>query len=222
MPLVLTYATALLLGSLHALEADHIAAVTSFAVRRPGRRAAIGFGVRWAIGHGGAILLIGCVLIIGGVQLPDSATIWLERLVGVVMVALGLWTFRGARALHVHRHRHEDGTEHEHVHSHAVAQSDEQSHDHGHAVTAVGLVHGLAGSGSAVALIPVVGFESATGAIVYLLLFALGTVAGMALYGLVAGTVFGRSAEHSVRLARGLTRVTGLVTVVIGVVWMLR
>jgi sulfite exporter TauE/SafE len=104
------------------------------------------------------------------------------------------------------------------VHSHALAKT----HDHGHAVTALGMAHGLAGSGSAVALIPVVGFESVAGAIVYLVLFALGTVAGMAFYGFIAGTVFGRSAERSVKLARGLTRVTGIATVIIGVVWVLR
>lgn len=218
MPLVLSYATALLLGSLHALEADHMAAVTSFAVRKPGRRDAVRFAIRWAIGHGGAILVIGTVLVLAGIHMQESVATWLERLVGVVMVGLGIWTFRGARSLHVHRHRHDDGTEHEHLHSHAHAPS----HDHGHAVTAVGLAHGLAGSGSAVALIPVVGFETAGPAILYLLLFALGTVGGMAAYGLFAGTVAGRTAQSSERMAQLLVRVTGVFTVVIGFVWIFR
>lgn len=215
--LFLTYATALLLGTLHAIEADHMAAVTAFAVRRPGAASALRFGVRWALGHGGAIVLTGTALILLGVHLPAGTSHWLERLVGIVMVGLGAWTIRGARALHAHTHSH-DGIAHAHVHSHAIAED----HDHGHAVTAVGLLHGLAGSGSAVALIPLVGFESPASGILYLVLFAIGTVGGMALYGLVAGIVVGRTAASSVRLARLLAHVTGAFTIAIGLVWLLR
>jgi sulfite exporter TauE/SafE len=216
--LFLSYATALVLGSLHALEADHMAAVTSFAVRRPGIRDAVRFSVRWSIGHGGAIVLIGTGLILLGVQMPGGAAHWLERLVGVVMIGLGGWTFLGARDLHVHAHSHADGLIHAHLHSHALVDD----HDHGHAVTAVGLLHGLAGSGAAVALIPLVAFDSPVSGILYLVLFAIGTIGGMALYGLLAGLVVGRTAGYSVGLARLLARSTGTVTMLIGFVWLLR
>lgn len=216
--LFLTYSTALLLGSLHAFEADHMAAVTSFAVRRPGLRDAVRFAVRWSAGHGGAIVLVGAGLLILGVHLPAPTEHLLERLVGVVMIGLGLWTFFGARVMHAHEHGHTDGTRHAHVHSHALGGS----HRHGHAVTAVGLVHGLAGSGAAVALIPVIGFDSPLPGILYLVVFATGTVAAMALYGLLAGAVFGRTAENSTRLARLLARGTGVFTCLIGVVWLVR
>lgn len=218
MPIFLSYATALFLGSLHALEADHMAAVTSFAVRKPGVREAVRFGVRWSVGHGGAIVGLGAILLLLGVTVPDSASHLLERLVGVMMIGLGLWTFRGARALHAHTHSHADGMVHEHLHSHAV----HGSHEHGHAVTAVGLLHGLAGSGSAIALIPVVGFDSPLNGILYLLLFAVGTVAAMALYGMLAGAVVGRTAQSSVRVARMIARGTGIFTIIIGFVWLLR
>jgi sulfite exporter TauE/SafE len=216
--LFLTYATALVLGTVHALEADHMAAVTSFAVRRPGMRESVRFGVRWSVGHGGAIILIGTGLLLLGIHLPAAAGHWLERLVGVVMIGLGAWTFRGARALHAHAHSHAGGVVHAHLHSHAV----HDDHDHRHAATAVGLLHGLAGSGSAVALIPLVGFESPASGIFYLVLFAIGTIAGMAMYGLLAGLVLGRAADGSARLARLLARVTGVFTMVIGFVWLLR
>jgi nickel/cobalt transporter (NicO) family protein len=217
-PLLLSYSTALLLGSLHAFEADHMAAVTSLAVRRPSLRTAARFGIRWAVGHGGAIILVGAGLILLGLHLPDAATHWLERVVGVVMIGLGIWTFRGAQVMHAHVHDHADGTVHQHVHSHAL----HEGHDHGHTATAVGLVHGLAGSGSAVALIPVVGFDSPPLAILYLVVFAIGTIVAMAVYGLLAGFVVGRTAENSVRFARLLARVTGSFTIVVGIVWLLR
>jgi sulfite exporter TauE/SafE len=215
---MLTYSTALLLGSLHALEADHMAAVTAFAVRRPGVGEAVRFAVRWSAGHGGAIIIVGAGLLLLGVNLPAPTEHLLERVVGAVMVGLGVWTFFGARALHVHEHSHDDGVRHQHVHSHAFGSS----HGHGHAITAVGLVHGLAGSGAAVALIPVIGFESPVRGILYLVAFALGTVMAMGLYGLLAGALFGRTADSSVRLARLLARATGVFTVIIGVVWLVR
>jgi sulfite exporter TauE/SafE len=218
MTLLIPYATALLLGSLHALEADHMAAVTTFAVRRPGVRDAVRFSTRWSLGHGGAIVLIGTVLIVAGLQLPDAATHWLERIVGVAMIGLGAWTFRGARKLHAHAHRHGDGTVHEHLHSHAV----HGAHDHAHAVTAFGLLHGLAGSGSAVALIPVVGFDSALPAILYLVVFAFGTLAAMVVYGLLAGALVGRAATNSVRIARTIARTTGVFTILVGCIWLIR
>jgi sulfite exporter TauE/SafE len=195
-----------------------MAAVTSFVVRRPGIREAVRFGVRWSIGHGGAIILIGTGLILLGVHLPDAASHWLERLVGAVMIGLGIWTFRGARDLHAHTHSHGDSVVHAHLHSHAIVDD----LGHGHAVTVVGLLHGLAGSGAAVALIPLVGFDSPISGILYLVLFAVGTVGGMALYGLLAGYVVGRTADRSVGLARILARVTGAFTIMIGCLWLLR
>jgi sulfite exporter TauE/SafE len=195
-----------------------MAAVTSFVVRRPGIREAVRFGVRWSIGHGGAIILIGTGLILLGVHLPDAASHWLERLVGAVMIGLGIWTFCGARDLHAHTHSHGDSVVHAHLHSHAIVDD----HGHGHAVTVVGLLHGLAGSGAAVALIPLVGFDSPISGILYLVLFAVGTVGGMALYGLLAGYVVGRTADRSVSLARILARVTGAFTIMIGCLWLLR
>jgi nickel/cobalt transporter (NicO) family protein len=225
MSLVLTYSTALLLGSLHAFEADHMAAVTSFAVRRPGLRDAVRFAVRWAAGHGGAIVLIGATLLFLGVRLPETMEHWLERLVGLVMIGLGIWTFRGAVALHAHRHSH-DGVVHSHVHTHHDAHAPVPAHAHApahsHASTAVGLVHGLAGSGAAVALIPVATFDAPLAGILFLVLFAIGTILAMAFYGLIAGTIVGRTAESSTRWARLLARGTGVLTIVIGCVWLLR
>lgn len=211
-----TLLMALGLGSLHALEADHMAAVTAFSVQRPGRRAAVRFGVRWAVGHGGAIIAIGAIFLLAGARFPDAASHWLERAVGVAMIGLGAWTFLNARRLDAHEHRHANGVVHSHVHSHAVVEG----HDHRHAATAVGLLHGLAGSGGAVALIPIVGFDSPAMGVLYLCIFAVGTIASMAVYGLLAGAVTGGAARSSLDLARLLARATGVFTLVVGLFWL--
>src|SRR5687768_12033457 len=118
MTLLLTYSTALLLGSMHALELDHMAAVTAFAARKPAPLAAARFGVHWAIGHGGVIVLAGLVFLWIGASIPENATSILESSVGIVLIALGVWTARHARHLHAHRHQH-GATGHTHLHSHA-------------------------------------------------------------------------------------------------------
>jgi ABC-type nickel/cobalt efflux system permease component RcnA len=215
---LLPFATALLLGSVHALEPDHIAAVTSFAVRRPEPRAAVGFGIRWAAGHGAVLVLVGGALFLLGIHFPGTLGAWLERLVGLLLVGLGLWTVRGAFALHAHVHRHADGVRHLHVHSHLLREG----HDHRHAATAMGIVHGLAGTAPALALLPLTRLETAASALGYLVAFSLGTALGMGLYALCAGFVAGRAATRSVRFARLLAATTGAATAAVGVVWMLR
>jgi nickel/cobalt transporter (NicO) family protein len=212
------FATALLLGLLHALEPDHVAAVTAFAVRRPNRRAAVGFGLRWAAGHGGMVLLVGTGLILLGLQLPDAAGTWLERLVGVVLVGLGAWTVASARGLHAHAHTHGDGVRHVHLHSHAHGAS----HAHGHGATLVGALHGLAGTAPVIALLPVVALETAWVGIGYLVAFGIGTAAAMGLYALLAGAVVGGAARRSEALARRIAMGTGILTIGIGLFWIVQ
>jgi len=213
---LLPLATALFLGFIHALEADHLAAVSAFAVQQPQLRAAARFGLKWAAGHGLAVIVAGTALVLLQLHLPDSASHYAERVVGVTLLALGLWTIRGATQLHAHEHRHADGTVHNHVHGHHFGPG----HEHGHAATAVGALHGLAGAAPAVALVPLVAGGEVWAAPLGLVLFAIGTAAAMLLYSLIAGWAAGRAAGRSVVLARSVAVVTGTMTVAIGCVWL--
>jgi ABC-type nickel/cobalt efflux system permease component RcnA len=212
------FATGLLLGLLHALEPDHVAAVTTFAVRRPNRRAAVGFGLRWALGHGGMVLLVGTGLLLLGLQFPPAAGTWLERLVGLVLVGLGAWTVASARRLHVHAHTHPDGVTHTHLHSHAHGAA----HAHGHGATLVGALHGLAGTAPVIALLPVVALETPWLGIGYLIAFGIGTAIAMGLYALLAGAVVGGAARRSGRLARRIAMGTGVLTIAVGLFWLVQ
>lgn len=215
---IVIYGTAIVLGSVHALEPDHVSAVTAFATSTTRRDRALGFGLEWAIGHGAAVVLIGTALILLQREFPSNLSHALERLVGAALIGLGGWTMWQARALHAHPHTHQDGTQHVHVHSHARSER----HEHRHGAVSIGLLHGAAGAAPVIALIPVVGMESAFASVAYLLLFAVGTVIGMSLYALVAGFALGRAATRSARLARGLARLAGLGSIIIGGIWLLR
>jgi len=224
MSFLLPYWSALLLGSAHALEADHMAAVTSFAVRKPTPRAAMRFGVQWAIGHGAVVIAAGAALLLIGLVIPEVATTWLEKIVGVVLIGLGASTVIHAQRLHVHADR---GARHAHLHSHPLPAGREHSHEShagrwSHAPAAIGALHGLAGAAPAVALLQVTAMESITSGMLYLMMFAVGTAVGMAAYAAVTGFVAGRAALASERAARAIGKISGVATIAIGVFWMLR
>lgn len=220
--------TAFGLGALHTFEADHMAAVSAFVVRRPRIVESLGYGLRWAVGHGGVILVVGALLIMTRLTLPESSGLLLERLVGASMVVLGGWVFFTARRLHAHTHRHADGTVHLHLHAHdgdapaGPSNHVAEPHAHNHAATAMGALHGLAGTAPAVALIPLAGMDSATPALLYLVAFGIGTALSMGLYAMFAGWIAGRAAHVSGQLGRGLARVAGLSSVAVGVWWLIR
>jgi ABC-type nickel/cobalt efflux system permease component RcnA len=234
------YLTALALGAAHTFEPDHVAAVSAFVVRRPRPREAMAYGVRWAIGHGGVILVAGTVLVALRLRVSADAGAVLERLVGATLIALGLWVFIGARRLHAHRHAHADGTVHVHLHAHerptsgdghghghsapaagSVAPPPTPGHGHRHAATAIGALHGLAGTAPAVALLPMASLDAPGPALAYLAVFGVGTAVAMGLYAMLAGVVAGRAAAHSGALGRGLARCAGIGSVAVGVWWLM-
>lgn len=192
-----------------------MAAVTVFSIRRPAPRTAAIFGLRWALGHGGIIVLTGVLFLAAGIVMPETP--WLDRMVGGVMVALGVWTVWHARHLHAHVHSH-NGLAHAHLHSHAL----DPKHEHEHGPTMLGALHGLAGAAPVVALVQVARFESFTAGIGYLLIFALGTALGMAMYAFIVGLLLSRVAAQSERWLRLLGQATGFGTVMVGLIWIMR
>jgi ABC-type nickel/cobalt efflux system permease component RcnA len=112
-------------------------AVSAFVGRSPRAGSAALFGVRWGLGHALVVLLIGAVLAWTGVSVPQSAEAWAELGVGLMLVALGVWSLRASRRLHVHRPQDHGGHAHLHAHGpdrhpHAHAQKHEHEPEHGH------------------------------------------------------------------------------------------
>jgi ABC-type nickel/cobalt efflux system permease component RcnA len=85
---------ALGLGIAHAFEPDHMAAVSTFVAGRPSPREAAKFGFQWALGHGFSLLLFGAALFFLKMAVNQPALFAsgvLERVVGFVLLCLGLW-----------------------------------------------------------------------------------------------------------------------------------
>ena len=200
--------TALVAGFAHALEPDHMAAVTTFVSRRPRPIEAVGFGLRWGVGHSAAILIVGTVLIALDLRLSERLARGLEFGVGGMLLGLGAWLLWSV--LHERAHRLADRGHH-HGHDHG--------HGHSHGTLWVGMAHGLSGTAPLVALVATT-TSSTWAAGAYLLFFGVGPTLAMGLYAMVAGLVFDQAGTRVPRLGRTLRTLTALGSAVLGVVWM--
>src|SRR5664279_2859797 len=149
-----------LLGMQHALEADHIAAVSSIAARRSDVRDIVKHGLTWGLGHTLTLFVFAGAAIMLGYAIPEHLAGALETAVGIMLVGLGahvLWRLWRDR-VHFHKHGHGDGTLHIHAHSHAHETVPHARAVHAHAhgfrwrTLLVGLMHGMAGSAALLAL----------------------------------------------------------------------
>ena len=79
------------LGLVHAFDADHVMALSVFASRGRGASDGVWAGIRWSLGHGLVLIVVGLVLLVLGRAMPPSFSVVTERGVGFVMIALGVW-----------------------------------------------------------------------------------------------------------------------------------
>ena len=234
MDALIALGTAFVLGALHALEVDHMVAVTAFVAHRPALARAASFGARWGAGHGLAVLAAGGLLLATGLRWPARFDAWGEAAVGLMLIAVGLWAFRRARKLHVHSaeehgghghmHAHGGGPAHEHSHGSKVEnqRSKVEGHHHGRGITAVGLVHGLAGSSAAVALVPVTLMDRPLAGVLYLVSFGLGTIVAMGGFAIAAAGAMRGAGARSVAWAKRMGAVSGVGAIAVGTWWMVR
>lgn len=218
-----------LLGMQHALEADHIAAVSSIAARRSDIGDIVKHGLTWGLGHTLTLFAFAGAAILLGQAIPEHWSRPLETAVGIMLVGLGahvLWRLWHDR-VHFHRHSHGDGMVHIHVHSHAREQSNQAiphgrlGHEHFHGfrwrTLLVGLMHGMAGS-AALLVLAVSQAENPAVGLFYVALFGIGSMIGMGALSSAIALPLAVSARRLTSANRALQGAVGVVTVVIGIV----
>ncbi len=194
-----------MLGVKHALEADHVAAVASLVTRSSSLKNTVRVASAWGLGHSAVLVLLGSILIALDITLP----------VGV------LRRLRRQRA-HAHVHQHSDGARHVHFHSHPEQLSKPPAphvHDHTHGLLPraliVGSMHGLAGS-AALILIAAPAMHSAPRALLYLVVFGIGSILGMVLFSVAISLPLQLSARHLSRVSGGLEVALGVTNIALG------
>ena len=179
LPLVILLLYALYEGLIHAFEADHILAVTTIVSQRTRLLPAIKDGVFWGLGHTSTIFLVGIIMIVFKVHIPDEAFSYFEAAVGLMLIIVAsyrlfLFLRDEQTALSFHKHKHEHAGENKHLHTH-IHLKGKNLHK---ASYGIGIVHGLAGSGTLVVLI-MTQIESIANSVLYLVIFGFGSIVGM-------------------------------------------
>ena len=213
------------LGILHALDADHVMAVSGLSSTRPGWRRSINFCTHWAMGHGMSLLLIGSAVILFGLAIPVDLSAFAENLVGIVLIAIGcyvIWDLLRRHA-HLHFHKHDGIPKHAHWHIHDKPSQQSrrrkhhhEPHHHGHGAVMVGMLHGTAGSAPLLALIPLSQMASPWLGILYLIVFGLGVFVAMLLFGGVLGSLYNWLSRWGDRMVRMLRIVIGFSSIGFG------
>ncbi|HXI52957.1 MAG TPA: hypothetical protein VNH84_15685, partial [Candidatus Saccharimonadales bacterium] len=197
---MLAILTGLLAGGVHVLSGpDHLAAVAPLAVQD---RSAWRSGLRWGLGHSSGVLLVGVLsLLLRGLLPLDTVSSLAERLVGIVLVGIGIWGFRLACGNRLHSHLHAHGhTSHVHMHVHAgplghthgeagAGGHHRAGHGHSHAALLVGTLHGVAGTSHFLGVLPALAFPHWSQTLAYLVAFGVGTVGSMVAFASAIGWI---------------------------------
>jgi len=186
----------LMIGLVHAFEPDHLSAVSTQLLKKNNNSRKLDLrnltvisslrGALWGMGHTSSIIIIGLLIAGLSLNIPDDFFISAEVLVGLMLITLAIFTFRNKsifKQKHIHPHKHSDGIAHTHSHDH------NENHKHGHKAYLIGCIHGIAGSGSLVALFASTmnGFDMM---IYFLILFGIGSIIGMTVASGVMGLPF--------------------------------
>lgn len=208
-----------LLGIRHALDPDHVASVATISTSTRTLMDGLKQGATWGVGHTLTLLLFGGSALLLGFSVPEDLALVLELAVGVMLVLLGMDVVRRIvnERIHAHRHDHADGASHLHVHSHAL--SDRHEHSHSAFIPLrtlyVGLMHGLAGS-AALLLLTVAAAPSLSAGIIYILVFGVGSILGMAMLSVLIALPLRLSSKRFERAQRNFRFGISIVTIILG------
>jgi sulfite exporter TauE/SafE len=210
-----------LIGLKHAVEADHLAAVSTIATERKSLLSSAIVGGIWGLGHTISLFIAGIFVLLLNFQISEQVERTLEFGVGIMLFLLGLNVLRKLMeggTLHFHAHDH--GTHaHAHPHVHDLSQAEEPHTHHGFSfrpkALMIGMVHGLAGSAALMlSVIPTI--DSPAIGLLYIAIFGLGSIAGMMIMSFLVSLPFQITALRFNRFNLVLQCLAGLVSAGLG------
>jgi hypothetical protein len=210
-----------LLGMRHALEPDHLTAVSTLMTSVPGERSGVRaamLGASWGVGHTLSLVIVGAALVVLRTEMPARVADVFEMFVAVMLVGLGI------RAIVLAVRQGPIGPAHTHHHGHVVHKhAGATPHVHvGRWTLArrpllVGAVHGLAGSGALTALV-LATLTSTAARITYMTLFGFGSTLGMAILSGLLGWPLAKIGTNR-RMTRALSVAVGCFSIGLGLFW---
>lgn len=219
-PIYAAFVLGFILGLKHALDADHVIAVSTIVSEHKSLKWASLIGAFWGLGHTFTLFLVGLLVIGLRVSISPQVASGLEFLVALMLVFLGaniLWRSFGVEKIHLHSHSHSPET-HAHFHIH---EDHKERHAHAHPFGSmrrplfVGMVHGLAGS-AALMLLVLTTIPSPFAGLFYILIFGFGSVGGMLILSSLIALPFVFTAQRFNLLNRWIRVIAGGASVAFG------
>ena len=207
-----------LLGMRHALEPDHLTAVSTLVTGERNSLRAASLGASWGVGHTLSLVIVGVVLVGLRAQMPARVADLFEFLVALMLIGLGIRAIVlavrqgpvGPTHTHHHGHvvhRHAGATPHVHVGRWTLARRP----------LLIGAVHGLAGSGALTALV-LTTLPSTAARISYMALFGFGSTVGMAILSGLLGWPLAKVGTNRT-LTRAFSVAVGCISIGLGLFW---
>lgn len=210
------------LGLRHALDPDHLVAVSTIVSEQKSMLGSSLIGTFWGLGHTASLVAISTLILILRTSIPENITPWLEFPVAIMLTVLGVTTtWRALRErglqIHTHAHSHDDLALHTHIHLHA---HDEHQHRHrlfrlGRKPFIVGMVHGVAGS-AAIILAVLTTIPSIALGLLWIGMFGIGSIGGMLLMSAMIGLPFALTARRFSIINGGIRLFAGLFSILFG------
>jgi len=203
-----------LLGLQHAMEPDHLVAVSTIVSRHKNVKKATISGALWGLGHTVTLLIAGIFVLALKITISEGISTSLEIVVGLVIIILGVSLIRDTikEKKHIHKHEH-NGKVHIHVHSHKHSEE----HNHKHKSFLVGALHGLAGSGALMLLI-LATIDNLYVGLLYILIFGIGSIFGMAVLGSILNIPFTITSKKFKHANNIIKYGTGIFSICFGIV----
>jgi ABC-type nickel/cobalt efflux system permease component RcnA len=192
-----------LLGIKHAIEPDHVIAVSTIASESKNLKRSVFAGVYWGIGHTATLFIVGMFLIAAKNTITDTVALSLEFIVGIMLVSLGINSIIKFM-------------KHPPQHTHDIPNQVKKSHTHVKSFF-IGLIHGLAGS-AAMVLLTMSTVSTVWEGALYILIFGCGTVLGMLSFSTVIGVPFILTSGKKVN--RNLNNLAGIISILFGFYYM--
>lgn len=202
-----------LLGVKHALDADHVVAVSTIVSEHKNLIRSSLIGVSWGLGHTIMLFLAGLFVLAFKLTIPNTLALSLEFVVGAVLVILGISIAKGIISDKMHFHHHAHGKRaHFHFHSHRG----NKTHRHEHKSFIVGMVHGLAGS-AALMLLVLTTVDSMYQGLLYILIFGIGSIIAMLVISTLIGLPFVFTASRFEEINEKIKLTAGLISILLGI-----
>jgi len=214
----LMWIIAFVLGLEHALDADHIVAVSTILSDNRNLRKSLILGSMWGLGHIITLFFVGLFVLALRIMIPDNMARLFEFTVGIMLIILGIFVIKALISDKIHLHRHGHG-EYAHIHFHSHNAT--ESHDHAHKSLFAGMLQGLAGSATLM-LLALSTIGSVTPGLIFILIFGIGVILGMLSVGALIGSLFIFTALHFSKIHETIRAMTGFISIGLGIFIMIK